>query len=162
LKGYRIRLGTEKDENFLWEMLYQAIYIPEGDPLPSRDILKEPEIAKSLQDWGRPGDQALLAVDQQNAPIGAVWVRLFNETNKTYGYVDEKTPLLGMALLPEYRGKGIGTALLVQMLRLTKEGGYQGISLSVDPNNPALKLYKRFGFKKIGVDGTSWDMLATF
>lgn len=162
MKSYSIRLGTEKDEEFLWEMLYQAIYIPEGEPRPSRDILKEPEIAKSMAGWGRLGDTALIAADKNNVPIGAVWIRLFAETNKTYGYVDEKTPLLGMALLPEYRGKGIGTALLAEMLRLTKEGGNPGISLSVDPNNPALQLYKRFGFKKIGVDGTSWDMLATF
>ncbi|MCM3765150.1 GNAT family N-acetyltransferase [Neobacillus niacini] len=162
MNGYSIRLGMEKDKDFLWEMLYQAIYIPEGEPRLSRDILNEPEIAKSLQGWGRTGDQALIAMHRDNTPIGAVWVRLFDETNKTYGYVDEKTPLLGMALLPEYRGKGIGTALLAEMLRLTKQAGHPGISLSVDPNNPALQLYKRFGFQKIGVDGTSWDMLATF
>jgi [ribosomal protein S18]-alanine N-acetyltransferase len=159
LNGYSIRLGTAKDKDFLWEMLYQAIFIPEGEPRPPREILTEPEIAASLKGWGRTGDVALIAEDRNNSPIGAVWVRLFDDNNKTYGYVDERTPLLGMALLPEFRGKGIGTALLAEMLRITKNAGYSGISLSVDPNNPALQLYQRFGFKKIGIDGTSWDML---
>lgn len=162
LNEYQIRVGTKEDEEFLWEMLYQAIFIPEGVLRPSRDILKEPHIAPSMEGWGREGDTALIAMDTDHTPIGAVWVRLFDETNKTYGYVDEKTPLLGMALLPEYRGKGIGKALLEEMLRVAKESGVGAVSLSVDPNNPALHLYHKFGFEKIGVDGTSWDMVVKF
>ncbi len=159
---YNIRIGTPADEDFLWEMLYQAIFIPDGEPRPSRDILKEPNVQQSLKGWGRKGDTALIAIDASNNPIGAVWVRLFDENNSTYGYIDSQTPLLGMALLPEYRGKGIGTALLGEMLRITKEAGFGAVSLSVDPNNPALKLYNRLGFKKIGVDGTSWNMIVEF
>ena len=159
---FNIRLGTTADEDFLWEMLYQAIFIPEGEPRPSRDILKEPHIEQSLKGWGRNGDTALIAIDANNTPIGAVWVRLFDEENKTYGYMDNQTPLLGMALNPEYRGNGIGTALLGEMLRITKEAGFEAVSLSVDPKNPALKLYTRLGFKKVGIDGTSWDMIMKF
>jgi putative hydrolase of the HAD superfamily len=162
LENYTIRLAAEADEEFLWEMLYQAIYIPEGKPRPSKDILKEPHIAQSLSGWGRRGDIALIAVTTNHKPMGAVWVRLFDEMNKTYGYVDSSTPLLGMALLPEFRGRGIGKALLGKMLKVSKESGYQAVSLSVDPNNPALHLYQMFGFKKIGVDGTSWDMVVRF
>ncbi|OLS40600.1 GNAT family N-acetyltransferase [Bacillus sp. MRMR6] len=158
MNHYRIRASNETDEKFLWEMLYQAIYVPEGEPRPSKDMLKDPEISKSLKDWGRKGDAALIATSGES-PVGAVWVRLFDETNKTYGFVDTQTPLLGMALLPEYRGEGIGTALLEEMLTLTKESGFEQVSLSVDPNNRALRLYERLGFKKIGIDGTSWDML---
>jgi [ribosomal protein S18]-alanine N-acetyltransferase len=159
---YQIRHGIKEDEEFLWEMLYQAIFIPEGEPRPSRDILKEPHIAQSMEGWGREGDTALIATDADHTPIGAVWVRLFNDTNKTYGYVDENTPLLGMALLPEYRGKGVGKALLGEMLKVTRESGFSAVSLSVDPNNSALHLYHKFGFKQIGVDGTSWDMVVKF
>ncbi|WP_354670002.1 GNAT family N-acetyltransferase [Paenibacillus sp. BSR1-1] len=143
-------------------MLYQAIFIPDGKHRPSRDILMEPNIQQSLKGWGRKGDTALIAIDASNNPIGAVWVRLFDENNSTYGYINSQTPLLGMALLPEYRGKGIGTALLGEMLRITKEAGFGAVSLSVDPKNPALKLYNRLGFKKVGVDGTSWNMIVEF
>ncbi|WP_066250887.1 GNAT family N-acetyltransferase [Neobacillus drentensis] len=159
---YRIRHGVKEDEEFLWEMLYQAFYIPEGEPRPTRDILSDPNIAQSLNGWGRKGDTALIAITANHTPIGAVWIRIFDETNKTYGYLDENTPLLGMALLPDYRGKGIGTALLGEMLKVAKESGFSRISLSVDPNNTALHLYEKFGFKKVGVDGTSWNMVVFF
>lgn len=159
---FNIRLGTAADEDFLWEMLYQAIFIPEGEPRPSKDILNEPHIEQSLKGWGRDGDTALIAIDTDNNPIGAVWVRLFDESNKTYGYIDSQTPLLGMALLPEYRGNGIGTALLGEMLRITNEAGFGAVSLSVDSKNPALSLYNRLGFNKVGIDGTSWNMMVEF
>lgn len=67
-----------------------------------------------------------------------------------------------MALLPEYRGKGIGTLLLNEMIRKVKDSGLISLSLSVDLKNPALRLYKRQGFVKVSVDGISWDMMTTF
>jgi [ribosomal protein S18]-alanine N-acetyltransferase len=161
MNEFNMRKATAQDEDFLWEMLYHSIHVPEGQPLPPRSVLKEPHIHRILSGWGREGDQALIATDSAEKSIGAVYVRLFDETNKTYGYVDNETPILGIAMLPEYRGKGIGSLLLEGIMKEAKASGYKKISLSVDPNNPALRLYERFGFVKIGVDGTSWDMVAT-
>jgi [ribosomal protein S18]-alanine N-acetyltransferase len=156
---FTIRQAISEDINFLWEMLYQAIYVPEGQTPPSKEIIKEPHIKQILEGWGRSGDLSLIAVDTSNQPVGAVWIRLFNDDHKTFGYVDNETPILGIALQPHVRGKGIGTLLMEEVLKMAKELGYKKMSLSVDPNNPALRLYERYGFKKIGVDGTSWDML---
>jgi len=159
--NHTYRIATEEDTDFLWEMLYQAIYVQEGEVRPSKDILNNPELQRCLSGWGREGDLAILSVDSSsNNPFGAVWVRLFDESNRIYGYVGKGVPVLGMAILPEYRGQGIGTVLIEKMLKTCKELGYQSISLSVDPNNPALRLYERQGFKKVGVAGTSWDMVA--
>ncbi|MFD2444610.1 GNAT family N-acetyltransferase [Bacillus sp. CGMCC 1.16607] len=157
---YQIRLGTEKDEDFLWDMLYEAIYVPEGHPKPPRDILDDPKIQCYVKSWGRKGDLSFIAVDSKNTPIGAIWIRLFKEENKTYGFVNENTPILSMAVLSNYRGKGVGTLLLESLIKEAKLKGITAISLSVDPNNPALNLYTRFGFKKVGIDGTSWDMVS--
>ncbi|WP_096438282.1 GNAT family N-acetyltransferase [Alteribacter populi] len=66
-----------------------------------------------------------------------------------------------MAVLPKHRGQGIGTLLLNEMIRKAKDSGFISLSFSVDPNNPALRLYERCGFVKVGIDGTSWDMMAT-
>jgi ribosomal protein S18 acetylase RimI-like enzyme len=52
--------------------------------------------------------------------------------------------------LPEYRGQGIGTALLEQMLEAARKL-YPAISLSVSPNNQALRLYQRMGFEIVDV-----------
>jgi [ribosomal protein S18]-alanine N-acetyltransferase len=161
LMTFKIRKGTNEDLDFLWEMLYQAIFVPEGEQRPSRDIMQQPSVRKSLDGWGRVGDVSLIATDDSGKPIGSVWIRLFDDSNKTYGYVDDQTPLLGIAMLPEYRGKGVGTLLMDEIFKEAKAQGFERISLSVDPNNPAVRLYQRYGFHKIGVDGTSWDMLAS-
>jgi [ribosomal protein S18]-alanine N-acetyltransferase len=156
----KIRQATKKDIPFLWDMLYEAIYVGESEEKPPRSILDKPELAHSVENWGRNGDHALIATDSEDNKIGAIWIRLFSEQNKTYGYVNENIPILSMAILPKYRGKGIGTMLIQEICTLATINGYKAISLSVDPGNPALRLYERFNFKKIGVDGTSWDMKA--
>lgn len=156
-----IREATNRDLPFLWEMLYQALFIPVGEERPTREILKQPELARCLEDWGRQGDVALIATDQSNQSLGAVWIRQYNEQNRTYGYIGENTPILGIALLPEHRGKGIGTSLLREITSLSKKNQISSISLSVNPDNPARRLYERHGFAKVGEEGTSWTMVTT-
>jgi ribosomal-protein-alanine N-acetyltransferase len=158
--NYTIRPLTSEDEPFLWDMLYLAIFVPEGLPRPSRDILKVPDIVKYVQSWGKSGDYGLVAVDAPTqTPIGAVWLRYFSGSNPSYGYVADDIPELSMALLPEYRGQGIGTRLLGDLIASAPKT--RAISLSVDPGNPALALYERFGFRTVGASGTSVTMLRT-
>lgn len=151
---------SEKDMDFLWEMVYQAIFVREGQEKPSREILNEPNIKKYVEHWGRVGDFGIIAVDSGLKSVGAVWGRLFQDHNATFGYVDDDTPVLTMAVLPSFRGNGIGTYLLEKMTQRAIESGYSKLSLSVDPDNPILRLYKRNGFEKVGENGTSWDMVA--
>jgi ribosomal-protein-alanine N-acetyltransferase len=159
LTQYKIRPETKKDMEFLKEMLYQAIYVQEGEERPPRDIIDRPEISKYLNEWGREGDIAFIAMNANEKPVGAVWTRLFDDSNQTYGYINEQTPVLScMAVFPEYRGQGIGTLLLSKMMSTVREKGFESISLSVDPGNPARRLYERYGFEKVGINGTSWDM----
>ena len=61
--------------------------------------------------------------------------------------------------LPEYRGRGIGTQLLTALLRLLRENGYRQVSLSVQKENPALRLYQRTGFRILAETGTEYLML---
>lgn len=157
---YSIRPFEEKDTPFLWEMLYQSIHTPEGQQAPSGDILKEPSIEKYLRDWGGYHDHAMVAVDEATNPIGAVWIRLLSRESAGYGFVDDDTPELGMALMSQHRGKGIGKHLLSEMIGLARSIGYSAISLSVDPRNKtALRLYEKSGFEKVYQDdGGSWTM----
>jgi ribosomal protein S18 acetylase RimI-like enzyme len=155
-----IRPFEQRDLPFLWEMLYQSIYVPEGEQPPSRDIVKNASIEKYFKDWGKADDHALIATDGIGKPIGAVWMRRFDRDNAGYGFVDEETPELGMAILPECRGKGIGRKLLSEISDLAHSFGYAALSLSVDPRNiAALRLYETSGFVKVLVDdGGSWTM----
>jgi len=132
-------------------MLYQSIYVEAGsDPLP-RTIVQQPSLAAYVRGWGRSGDLGVIASDGQGSqPIGAVWSRLASEAEHGFGYVDAQTPELGIAVLPEYRGQGVGTALLRRYLA-EAERLYPAVSLSVSPNNPAKRLYERLGFKQVTV-----------
>jgi ADP-ribose pyrophosphatase YjhB (NUDIX family)/ribosomal protein S18 acetylase RimI-like enzyme len=153
-----IRPITASDEPFLREVVYYAIYVPEGTPPPSQDVLNRPDVAKYVRAWGREGDRGFVAIDTQSqARVGATWFRLFNSQDRGYGYVDDSTPELTIAILPEYRGQGIGTRLLGQLLE-SAASHYRALSLSVDPDNPALRLYKRLGFEAVRISGSSMTM----
>ncbi len=147
--NYFIRPASLNDEAFLWQMLYEAIYIPQGSaPLP-REIIKEPALSKYVAGWGQPDDLGFVALDTINQqPIGAAWARLLKGELKGYGWVDDQTPELSIAILPAWRGKGVGTKLLKQLIDAA-QSHYTALSLSVSPDNPARLLYARLGFEVI-------------
>ncbi|HNS73413.1 MAG TPA: N-acetyltransferase [bacterium] len=155
-----IRPLTPEDEPFLWEMLYEAVYVPEGEPRPPRKIVRLPEIARYVQEWATEGGYGFLAGDSGTGQaVGAAWLRLLTGTNRGFGYVNDATPELCIAVLPGHRGRGIGTQLLA---RLFESGcGYATVSLSVSMANPALRLYQRFGFEIVGSVGDSYTMIKT-
>lgn len=157
-----IRQLTQADELFLWEMLYHAVYVPEGhEPFP-REIVAEPEIARYVLGWGKPNDDGFAAVEEITQQlVGAVWIRLFTRENRGYGYVRADTPELSVAVLPGYRNHGVGTDLLRHMIAGARKR-YSGLSLSVSSQNPARRLYERLGFEVVAQDGASLTMLKTF
>ena len=137
-------------------MLYQSLYVPEGHQPFSREVIRRPELARYVEGWGKPGDLALIAT-LDSMPVGAVWLRLLKGEKKGYGYVDDRTPELGIAVLPDYRGQGVGTRLLEHLFRNATT--YAAISLSVSKGNPAINLYQKLGFRSVREDDTSVVML---
>jgi ribosomal protein S18 acetylase RimI-like enzyme len=158
--AYAIRPYRDDDIAFLWEMLYQSIYIPAGEEQPGREILDDPAIAKYLLHWGRDSDRALIAVDEDGTPLGAIWMRVWPDAEHGWGYVDDETPELGMAICAEYRGRGLGGQLLRAIAAEAQQAGFRALSLSVDPRNAvALALYQRHGYQFLFEDqGGSWTM----
>jgi GNAT superfamily N-acetyltransferase len=136
-----LRPAEASDELFLREMLYLALFVPPGQlPFP-RSVLGDPAIARYVESWGtRSGDSGLIALVHR-VPVGAAWLRLFPATDPGYGFVDESTPELSVAVRPDFRNKGIGSLLVARLLQ-----GVDAASLSCDPANPALRLYIRLGF----------------
>ncbi|MED1204450.1 GNAT family N-acetyltransferase [Heyndrickxia acidicola] len=156
-----IRELAENEQVFLMEMLYESMYIPEEKP-PKEVLLKLPHLKNYSEGWGRKGDRALIAINNDDEAIGAAWYRLFSETEKGYGFVDVCIPELGIALKEEARGMGAGTKLMEAILLQAKRDGYAALSLSVDPaNHQAVHLYKKLGFIECGASGTSITMLCS-
>jgi len=154
------RTATHEDLFFLNQMLYLAIcWDSEQDHPTPEKLWTNPSLKKLLQGWGRPGDVGVIAVAEDGLPIGAAWYRYWTISEHSYGFVDEATPELGVAVVPQRRGEGIGHRLILSILAEAFQLGTKHISLSVAPSNPALRLYKRLGFHKVGISGNSWTML---
>jgi GNAT superfamily N-acetyltransferase len=155
---FDLRPLTKQDEPSLWTMLYHAIYVADGSPPPDPGILHRPDMAKYVKDWGRPDDYGLAVISPGAVNLcGAAWLRLFTGVDSGYGYVDDQTPELSVAVLPPYRRQGIGTCLLRQLLQDAR-ARYPFISLSVSAENPARRLYRRLGFEEVDWSDASVTM----
>lgn len=158
LPEVKIRGIASQEVIFLADFLYEAIFIPEGMAKPGREILRIPEIARYIIDFGRENDHCLVA-ESDSRLLAAVWTRVFSHSAKGFGYIDERTPELSMSVLPEYRNKGIGTRLLREMICKLQILGYEQVSLSVDLDNYACMLYQKFGFTTVTVTDGSATMV---
>jgi ribosomal protein S18 acetylase RimI-like enzyme len=139
-----VRRGGAQDVRFLRDMLHHAYYWKERQP----DAGPGP-VQLYVKAWGRPGDTAVIAL-VDGFPVGAAWFRLFKEGSPGYGFVDERTPELAIAVVPNARGKGVGSALLDSLLQRARSEGYGDISLSVDRHNEgAIALYEHYGFRQV-------------
>ena len=141
--NYTIREMSPAEYPLLNNFLYEAIFIPDGVEAPPKSIIYSPELQVYVADYGtQTHDRALLAeIDGQ--AVGAVWVRIMND----YGHIDDKTPSLAISLYKGYRGLGIGTALMREILDILKDTGYEQVSLSVQKANYAVKMYLKLGFE---------------
>ena len=148
-----IRDLTEDDLEFLGEMLYAALaWRPDVELPPAEWVLAHPQVVVFHAGWGREGDTALVA-DEDGRRQGIVWYRFFTDAEHGEGYVDEQTPELAIAVVDGSRGRGIGRQLLVAAHERARRDGISRISLSVDPDNPARRLYERVGYEPVGDNG---------
>jgi GNAT superfamily N-acetyltransferase len=140
------------ETQFLRDMLYAAIDWNPARPLPSKEQLLEfPQLTMFYEGWARAGDTGLVAEEGGRA-LGLAWYRFFTEDVHGEGYVDEATPEVAVAVVDGERGRGIGTALMDAIHARAREQGVEQISLSVDADNPARRLYVRLGYLDVEGD----------
>jgi ribosomal protein S18 acetylase RimI-like enzyme len=150
---FSIREARREDEPFLSQMLYEAATWRSGQPTFSpTEVLSLPEIAVYVSAWGRPGDEGLIAEADIGEPVGAAWYRVFSEEVHGFGFVNAETPEITIAVREDVRGQGIGTALLDELIARARRDGHPALSLSVEADNPALRLYTRAAFRVIRTD----------
>ena len=140
-----IRQLTEPEYALLPDFLYEAIFLPEGAVPPPRSIVTQDELRVYYENFGQSPHDRALGAEINGRIIGIVWTRIMPD----YGHIDDETPSFAIALYPEYRGQGIGTALMREMLTLLQNAGYAQASLSVQKENPAARLYRRLGFETV-------------
>jgi GNAT superfamily N-acetyltransferase len=146
-----IRRGNRQDVRFLKDMLRHAFYWRSGG------TVEDASLWRYVSGWGRQGDSAVIGLES-GFPIGAAWYRLFQRDEPGFGFVDEQTPEVAIAVVPSRRGRGIGSELLDSLVELAKEQGHRGLSLSAADESPAMHVFAKQGFEKVEQTDGSWTM----
>ncbi len=159
----KTRPAGPEDVAFLRKMIYEAAaWNPDWPREQMIEALADPMLERYHRDWGRPGDEGVIA-ELESESVGAAWYRLFTAKEPGYGFVDERTPELGIAVVPLHRRRGIGETLLRALISQARQAGFPGLSLSVAPHNRSRMMYERAGFEKVGEDeGGHWTMRLVF
>lgn len=127
----------------LSKFLYLAVFVPPGVQPLSREVVHLPELKIYIQDFGRQKGDCALAAEEKGQIAGICWCREI----KDFAHWQAGVPSLAISVQKPYRGRGIGGRLLAAMKEALKSSGYRAVSLSVQKNNPAVRLYQRAGFK---------------
>ena len=144
-----LRAVDQQDMRFLRDMLRHAYHWRLGDPdLP---------VYRYVKNWGRRGDAGVIASDGPNA-YGAAWYRLFPASTPGFGWVDEETPELTIAVVPSKRGHGTGGELLEALLERARSEGYARVTLSAEPGQTGF--YEQHGFREHSREDGTVTMVA--
>lgn len=156
----RIRQATAGDAGFLVKCLAMAADWRPGQVVrAANQVLSDPAIAHYVEGWPRTGDFGVVAEDDH--PIGAAWWRYLSGRDPGYGYVEDGIPELSIAVAAELRGSGVGRLMLQQLIAEAQSRDLPGVSLSVEVDNPARRLYTTGGFSDVAHTGGAITMLWT-
>ena len=155
MSNFVIRKLDISEASLLKEFTYMAIYVPHGVKMPPKSIVEQPALKIYYQDFGTEKGDICLVAETDNKIVGAVWTRIVND----FAHIDDDTPSLAIAVAKEYRGKGIGTCLLNDVLTVLQDEGFLSVSLSVQNENYAVKMYQRAGFDVVQDNGKELVMI---
>lgn len=155
-KMVTIRAAKRDDVDFLTDMWVAAANAP--DRHHSRaELLADPEIRRYIEDWPRPTDRGVAAVDGE--PVGAAWFRFFLAEGPAYGFVGPDVPELAIGVVAKWRGRGVGRGLLRALAAEARAAGVRQLSLSVEHTNPAAALYRSEGYRVVASRANANTML---
>lgn len=153
-----VRPGTRLDLEFIEEMLVEATnWNPRNPKRRREDVLSRRGTARYVENWGRMGDTAVVAEGPEGR-IGSAWFRFFSRHAPGYGFIDESIPELAIGVVEGFRGQGVGDRLLAALEAEARQRGVVALSLSVEKENPAVRLYHRRGFQLVSEREGSYIM----
>lgn len=147
-EGYALRSATESDLVFLRELYAWSradelalVLWPEGAQaafLDSQFALQHRHFVQYF------ADAEFLILEYKSEPIG----RLYVSCEK------EDWLVIDIGLMPAYRNRGLGGALLMQLLSAAERDGVRSVALHVEQRNVrAHKLYQKLGFRDESLEG---------
>jgi ribosomal protein S18 acetylase RimI-like enzyme len=146
-----LRLATADDYDFL-RRLYHSTRAAEMQHFP---FTAEQKVAFLDQQFGAQHAHYEIhypscernVIEKDGQPIGRLWIDEWTDQIR----------LVDIALMPEWRASGIGTALLREVLERGRAAG-KPVTIHVENFNPALRLYERLGFDKVDTNGAYYLM----
>ncbi|MDN5790951.1 MAG: GNAT family N-acetyltransferase [Micrococcales bacterium] len=157
----RLRAATAGDQGLLARATLGNVNW-NGPRFTADQVRTNPHLWHYVACWPGPGDFGYVAEDEAGAWIGVAWLKHFSSRTPGYGFIDETIPELSIHVIASQRGRGAGTRLLVAVIDEARRRLLPGISLSVEPGNPALRLYTRHGFAPAGPDHDASTCLLAF
>lgn len=148
--AFRIRPAEEGDRRSLARLF--ARVAEEGDGIAAEPPV---DVGRLAESWQLDGTLVALA--------GAELVGELRVEPSWFGFGE-----IGMMVARDWRGRGVGTALVEAAIEWARERGLHKLSLGVFPQNePALALYRKLGFVEEGrrarhirrSNGELWDLI---
>lgn len=144
-----IRAGNNRIDDLapLWKALHvhHATITPHFGPARSPDE-SWPRRKANYVSWFEDPGTFLLIAEKESRPIGYAFVR-FIDGSETWRTPDKVAEIETLSVLPEFRGSGLGSALMEAVYSELEKAGVKEISLAVvATNTDALRFYERHGF----------------
>lgn len=148
-----VRRAAAEDAAFIREMLLVAAdWRFERPRRTVAEVMSDPMLAHYVEGWPRPGDAGVVA-ENADGPVGAAWWRFFPADAPGYGFVDPSIPEVSIGVRHGRRRQGSGEQMLLALVDRARAEGVDALSLSVEPDNPAVALYERLGFEVVASSG---------
>lgn len=125
-----------------------------------RRVLSAPATAHYIAGWPRDTDLGVIA-EADEEPVGAAWLCFLPAADPGYGFVAPDVPELTIGVARDWRGRGVGRALLRALASQARAAGIWQISLSVERKNVAQKLYLSEGYRIVDSSGAQSDTMVT-
>jgi ribosomal protein S18 acetylase RimI-like enzyme len=142
---------TSADLPLLFEIyrhtrLHELSAVEWSDEQKNRFLLMQFETQHRYYQQAHGNDDFLLIL-VNNVVIGRLYL----------GHWEEEIRIIDISLLPRCCGGGIGTKILSDIIEQARQQD-KFVSIHVEKNNPALRLYQRLGFVAVADTGVYWRM----
>ena len=149
-QGYSLRPETEDDTVFLIQLfattrVEELARIPWSDDQKWTFITQQFELQR-LHYKTYYADTSFDVIEHEGLPAGRFYLQEVGQFR-----------IIDIVLMPEWRGRGVGTAILEALIETARARG-KDIDIFVEKVNPALGLYRRLGFKEFDDTGVYLEM----
>lgn len=154
----KVRQLESYEYDILPLFLYNSIFQSDDEEMLEYSVIKDQSYAKYINDFGKDTDFAV-AWELDGRIAGIAWVRLFDEADESFGYVDEITPELTLSVLAGYDDQLIGPELISIVFNELRLQGAQKVSVSLDINDCYTSMYEKLGFEQLRVNADNTRVL---